>query len=199
MQSGDWKGWAPTAFLGGRLGGRRLGILGHGADRSGGGAARAGLRDAGPLPQPQAPAPRGRGRAGGDLVGKPRPDGRADGRAVRQLPAHARDLSPDERAAAEADETDGRDREHLARRGDRRERPDAGAARRARSRARGWTSSSTGTRSTRACGPAECGAAAAYGSATVEGRIEMGEKVIINIKTFADGHRPPDQVVPGML
>jgi len=35
------------------------------------------------------------------------------------------------------------------------------------------------------------------GSATVEGRIEMGEKVIINIKTFADGHRPPDQVVPG--
>jgi glyoxylate reductase len=37
------------------------------------------------------------------------------------------------------------------------------------------------------------------GSATIEGRIEMGEKVIINIKTFADGHRPPDQVVPGML
>jgi glyoxylate reductase len=37
------------------------------------------------------------------------------------------------------------------------------------------------------------------GSATLEGRIEMGEKVIINIKTFADGHRPPDQVVPGML
>ena len=37
------------------------------------------------------------------------------------------------------------------------------------------------------------------GSATVEGRVEMGEKVIINIKTFADGHRPPDQVVPGML
>ena len=37
------------------------------------------------------------------------------------------------------------------------------------------------------------------GSATVEGRVEMGEKVIINIKTFADGHRPPDQVVPAML
>ncbi len=35
------------------------------------------------------------------------------------------------------------------------------------------------------------------GSATVEGRAEMGEKVIINIKTFADGHRPPDLVVPG--
>ncbi|WP_151717899.1 2-hydroxyacid dehydrogenase [Gemmobacter serpentinus] len=37
------------------------------------------------------------------------------------------------------------------------------------------------------------------GSATHEGRIEMGEKVLINIKTFADGHRPPDQVVPGNL
>jgi len=37
------------------------------------------------------------------------------------------------------------------------------------------------------------------GSATVEGRLEMGEKVLINIKTFADGHRPPDLVVPSML
>lgn len=37
------------------------------------------------------------------------------------------------------------------------------------------------------------------GSATVEGRLEMGEKVIINIKTFEDGHRPPDLVVPSML
>lgn len=37
------------------------------------------------------------------------------------------------------------------------------------------------------------------GSATVEGRIEMGEKVLINIKTFADGHRPPDLVVPGVF
>ncbi|MCF6305087.1 MAG: D-glycerate dehydrogenase [Rhodobacteraceae bacterium] len=36
-------------------------------------------------------------------------------------------------------------------------------------------------------------------SATVEGRLDMGEKVIINIKTYADGHRPPDQVVPAML
>ncbi len=37
------------------------------------------------------------------------------------------------------------------------------------------------------------------GSATIEGRIEMGEKVIVNIKTFEDGHRPPDLVVPSML
>ena len=37
------------------------------------------------------------------------------------------------------------------------------------------------------------------GSATHEGRMEMGEKVLLNIKTFDDGHRPPDQVVPSML
>jgi glyoxylate reductase len=37
------------------------------------------------------------------------------------------------------------------------------------------------------------------GSATLEGRQDMGEKVIINIKTFADGHRPPDRVLPSML
>ncbi|HWK45361.1 MAG TPA: D-glycerate dehydrogenase [Stellaceae bacterium] len=36
------------------------------------------------------------------------------------------------------------------------------------------------------------------GSATLEGRIDMGEKVIINIKTFADGHRPPDRVLETM-
>lgn len=34
------------------------------------------------------------------------------------------------------------------------------------------------------------------GSSTVESRIEMGEKVIINIKTFIDGHTPPDRVLP---
>ena len=37
------------------------------------------------------------------------------------------------------------------------------------------------------------------GSATVEARIDMGEKVIVNIKTFMDGHRPPDRVIPSML
>ena len=37
------------------------------------------------------------------------------------------------------------------------------------------------------------------GSSTLEGRVEMGEKVIINIKTYLDGHRPPDQIVPSML
>ena len=35
------------------------------------------------------------------------------------------------------------------------------------------------------------------GSATIEGRIDMGDKVIINIRTFFDGHRPPNRVLPG--
>jgi len=37
------------------------------------------------------------------------------------------------------------------------------------------------------------------GSATIEGRIDMGEKVIINIRTFLDGHKPPDRVLPNMI
>jgi glyoxylate reductase len=37
------------------------------------------------------------------------------------------------------------------------------------------------------------------GSATIEGRVAMGEKVIINIKTFADGHTPPDRVLESMF
>jgi glyoxylate reductase len=36
-------------------------------------------------------------------------------------------------------------------------------------------------------------------SATIEGRLDMGEKVIINIRTWMDGHKPPDRVIPSML
>ena len=37
------------------------------------------------------------------------------------------------------------------------------------------------------------------GSATIEGRVEMGQRVILNIRSFADGHRPPDRVLRSML
>jgi len=37
------------------------------------------------------------------------------------------------------------------------------------------------------------------GSATLEGRVASGEKVIANIRSWADGHRPPDQVLEGWL
>ena len=35
-------------------------------------------------------------------------------------------------------------------------------------------------------------------SATLEGRVDMGEKVIINIRAWADGHKPPDRVLPNL-
>ena len=34
------------------------------------------------------------------------------------------------------------------------------------------------------------------GSATKEGRLEMGDRVLINIRALVDGHRPPDRVLP---
>ncbi|NLR38253.1 D-glycerate dehydrogenase [Novosphingobium sp. ERW19] len=37
------------------------------------------------------------------------------------------------------------------------------------------------------------------GSATFEGRIASGDKVIANIRFWADGHRPPDQVLEGLV
>ena len=37
------------------------------------------------------------------------------------------------------------------------------------------------------------------GSATIDGRIDMGEKVIVNIKTFVDGHKPPDRVIEALV
>ena len=37
------------------------------------------------------------------------------------------------------------------------------------------------------------------GSATLEGRIDMGEKVLINIRTFVDGHKPPDRVIAKLI
>ena len=36
-------------------------------------------------------------------------------------------------------------------------------------------------------------------SATIEARIDMGEKVLINIKTFIDGHTPPDRVIASLV
>ncbi|MCZ4272171.1 2-hydroxyacid dehydrogenase [Maritalea porphyrae] len=37
------------------------------------------------------------------------------------------------------------------------------------------------------------------GSATLEGRIEMGETVIVNMRAFLDGHQPPHRVLPDRL
>jgi glyoxylate reductase len=37
------------------------------------------------------------------------------------------------------------------------------------------------------------------GSATLEARQDMGDRVIANIMTFQNGHRPPDRVIPAMF
>ena len=94
-------------------------------------------------------------------------------------------------------------RQHRARRGDRRERAGAHDRGGRASPAPASTCSSTSRRSTRSCVKlARAGKVVLLphmGSATLEGRIDMGEKVIINIRTFMDGHRPPDRVLPSML
>ncbi len=70
-------------------------------------------------------------------------------------------------------------------------------------RCRRSTSTSTSPRSIRSwCGSPSAGKVTLLphmGSATIEGRVEMGEKVIINIRTFLDNHKPPDRVLPSML
>jgi glyoxylate reductase len=115
--------------LHGRAGRRQAaGHPGHGADRAGGGAAGAAFGMQVHYHNRSACAPRWN-----EIW--TRPGGRALTRwsrrmdvIVDQLPAYAVDLPPDERAAAEADEALGGDREHLARGGDRRERADPDAA-----------------------------------------------------------------------
>ncbi|NBW15960.1 MAG: D-glycerate dehydrogenase [Caulobacteraceae bacterium] len=37
------------------------------------------------------------------------------------------------------------------------------------------------------------------GSATLEARQDMGDRVILNVMTYQNGHRPPDRVIPAML
>ena len=190
MQSGEWRGWAPTALLGGRLQGRRLGILGMGRIGQRG-APRGGLRDAGPLPQPPPPAPRNGGGARCHLVGKPRPDDRAHGHRVRERAPHALDLPPDERAAAQAHAAPRGLGEHLARGGRGPERAHSDAA---RGRDRGGGARRLRARHGREPPPAAASqrrAAAAHGSATREGRVEMGEKVLLTSRRFRTGTARP--------
>ena len=191
MQAGDWTGWAPTAFLGGRLGGRRLGILGMG--RIGTAVAR-------------------RARAFG-----------------MQIHYHnRRRLRPEAEAAVEATYWDSLDQMaarmdilsvncphtpstfHLL-------KPSAVIVNTSRGEVIDENALARMLKSGELAGAGldvyEHGTDVNpdlralpnvvllphMGSATLEGRIEMGEKVLLNVKTFADGHRPPDQVVPSML
>ncbi len=199
MQAGKWEGWSPMAFLGGRLGGRRLGILGMG--RIGQAVAR-------------------RARAFGCQVHyhnrkRVRPEVEAELEAtywesLDQMIArmdiisvncphtpstfhllNARRLKLLKPSAVIINTSRGEVIDENALTRGLRDREIAGA---------GLDVYERGTQINPTLRDLPNVVLLPHmGSATVEGRIEMGEKVIINIKTFADGHRPPDQVVPGML
>ena len=199
MQTGDWRGWSPTAFLGGRLGGKRLGILGMG--RIGQAVAR-------------------RASAFGMQIHyhnrrRLRPETEADLQATYwesldqmvsrmdvvsincpHTPStfhlmNARRLKLMKPAAVIVNTSRGEVIDENALTRMLRAGEIAGA---------GLDVYEHGTDiNPRLRAQPNVVLLPHMGSATLEGRIEMGEKVIINIKTFADGHRPPDLVLPGML
>ncbi|MFP4043366.1 MAG: 2-hydroxyacid dehydrogenase [Rhodosalinus sp.] len=199
MQSGDWQGWAPTAFLGGRLAGRRLGILGMG--RIGQAVAR-------------------RARAFGCQLHyhnrrQLRPEieqelGARYWESLDQMVARVDILSINCPHTPSTFHLMNARRLKLM-------KSDAVIVNTSRGEV---IDENALTRMLRAGEIAGAGLDVYehgtgvnprlrelknvvllphMGSATREGRIEMGEKVILNVKTFADGHRPPDQVVPAML
>jgi glyoxylate reductase len=199
MQSGEWRGWAPTAFLGGRVGGRRLGILGMG--RIGSAVAR-------------------RARAFGMQIHyhnrkRLRPEVEAELEAIYwesldQMVSRIDVLSINCPHTPSTFHLMNARRLKLM-------KPTAVIVNTSRGEV---VDENALTRMLRAGEIAGAGLDVYehgtdvnprlralpnvvllphMGSATLEGRVEMGEKVIINIKTFADGHRPPDLVVPGML
>ena len=199
MQAGAWKGWSPTAHLGGRLGGRRLGILGMG--RIGQAVAR-------------------RARAFGLQVHyhnrrrlRPEVEGELEAtywESLDQMIARMDIISVNCPHTPSTFHLLNARRLKLL-------KPSAVIVNTSRGEVIDENALTRGLRAGEIAGAGldvyEHGAdinprlrelpnvvlLPHMGSATLEGRIEMGEKVILNIKTFADGHRPPDLVVPGML
>ena len=199
MQRADWSGWAPTAFLGGRVAGRRLGILGMG--RIGQAVAR-------------------RASAFGMQVHyhnrkRLRPEIEADLEAtywdsLDQMVARMDVISVNCPHTPSTFHLMNARRLKLM-------KPDAVIVNTSRGEVIDENALTRMLRSGEIAGAGldvyEQGREANprlrelknvvllphMGSATRESRVEMGEKVIINIKTFDDGHRPPDQVVPSML
>ena len=199
MQAGAWKGWSPTAHLGGRLGGRRLGILGMG--RIGQAVAR-------------------RARAFGCQVHyhnrrrlRPEVEGELEAtywESLDQMLARMDIISVNCPHTPSTFHLLNARRLKLL-------KPSAVIVNTSRGEVIDENALTRGLRAGEIAGAGldvyEHGAdinprlrelpnvvlLPHMGSATLEGRIEMGEKVILNIKIFADGHRPPDLVVPGML
>ncbi|WBU58192.1 2-hydroxyacid dehydrogenase [Paracoccus sediminicola] len=199
MQSGEWEGWSPTAFLGGRIGGRKLGILGMG--RIGRAVAR-------------------RAHAFGMEIhyhnrSRLRPETEAELHAtwwdsLDQMLARTDVISVN---VAHTPATF----HLLSARRLRLLKPSAVVINTSRGEVIDENALTRMLRAGEIAGAGldvyEHGHEANprlrnlpnvvllphMGSATEEGRIEMGEKVILNIQTYANGHRPPDLVVPGTL
>ena len=199
MQKGHWEGWAPTAFLGGRLGGRRLGILGMG--RIGQAVARRAAAFG--MPVEYHNRRRLRPETEEEL-------GATYRESLDQMVARADILSINCPHTPSTFHLMNARRLKLM-------KPDAVIVNTSRGEV---IDENALTRMLRAGEIAGAGLDVFehgheinprlrelpnvillphMGSATREGRIEMGERVIINIKTFDDGHRPPDLVVPAML
>jgi len=119
-----------------------------------------------------------------------------------QLPPYARHLPPSVRPPAEISPPRRHSHQYRARRGGRREcaHPDAGGGELANAGLDVFEHAPAVNEKLIAL--AKMGKVTLLphmGSATHEGRADVGEKVIINIRTFVDGHRPPDRVLPSML
>lgn len=199
MQSGHWDGWAPTAFLGGRVGGRRLGILGMG--RIGQAVARRAAafgmqvhyhnrRRLRPETEQNLDATywdsldQMVSRMDVLSINCPHTPSTFHLMNARRLKLMKRDAVIVNTSRGEVIDENALTR--MLRAGDL-----AGA---------GLDVYEQGTKVNPRLRELENVVLLPHmGSATRESRVEMGEKVIINIKTFDDGHRPPDQVVPSML
>ena len=199
MQSGDWNGWAPTAMMGGRIGGRRLGILGMGRI----GQAVAKRARAFGMQIHYNNRRRLRSEVEDQLdatwwesldqmvarmdiisVNCPHPPATFHLMNARRLKLMKKDAFIVNTARGEVIDENALTR--MLRSGD-----IAGA---------GLDVYENGTDvNPRLRELKNVVLLPHMGSATLEGRVEMGEKVLLNIKTFQDGHRSPDLVVPSML
>ena len=179
--------------------GQAPGYRGHGADRPGAGEARARVRPGRSLSQPKTRRRANRRGTRSDLLGKSRPDAGAHRCDFRQLPAHAatyhllsaRRLKLLQPHAIVINTARGEIIDEAALAGMLQRGEIAGAG-------------LDVYEHEPAINPkllklSNVVLLPHMSSATIEGRIEMGEKVIINIRTWMDGHKPPDRVIPSML